>query len=248
MLLALAIGAAEPAASGELTIAAASDLNFVFKELVAGFQATTGTRVKLTFGSSGNFFSQIQNGAPFDLYFSADVRYPQKLIEARQARAETLYTYAIGRIVVWAPKNSPVKVKERGMEALRDPSVRKIAIANPKHAPYGRAAEAAMQQFRIYEQVKDKLVWGENVSQAAQFVASGAADIGIVALSLAMAPSMQAAGTFWEVPASAHQPIEQGAVVLAGAGNPAAAQAFLDYLKAPEARAIMERYGFVLPR
>lgn len=235
------------AAAGEITIAAASDLNFAFKELIADFEGKTGDRVKLSLGSSGNFFSQIQNGAPYDLYFSADIRYPQKLIESGHAASDSLYRYAVGRIVVWAPKASSLPVEKNGLRVLLDPAAKKIAIANPKHAPYGRAAVSAMEHEDIYDAVKGKLVLGENISQAAQFVESGAADVGVIALSLALAPPMQAAGRFWEIPPGAHPPIEQGAVQLKGARQPAVAAKFLEYLKGSVGQAVMIRYGFVVP-
>jgi molybdate transport system substrate-binding protein len=238
---------ATASASQDLTIAAASDLNFAFKELVTEFEKRTGNHVKLSLGSSGNFFSQIQNGAPYDLYFSADIRYPQKLIESGHGVAESLYRYAIGRIVVWVPNASPLMVEQHGLQALLEPAARKIAIANPKHAPYGRAAVAAIEHEKIYEAVKDRLVLGENISQAAQFVGSGAADAGIIALSLALAPPMKAAGRYWEIPAEAHPPIEQGVVQLKGARKPILAANFLEFLKSNEGRAIMTRYGFVVP-
>jgi molybdate transport system substrate-binding protein len=243
----LGLGGPAFASGGELTIAAASDLNFAFKTLVADFEKATGTQVRLSLGSSGNFFSQIQHGAPYDLYFSADVRYPQKLEQTGHAVPGSLYKYAVGRIVVWTPTSSPVHASQAGMDALLAPSVKKIAIANPKHAPYGRAAIAAMEHFKIYDRVKEKLVLGENISQAAQFVESGAADIGIVALSLALAPAMKDAGEYWEIPAASHPALEQGAVILAGARNPQAAKVFLDFLKGPEGRQVMAGYGFVLP-
>jgi molybdate transport system substrate-binding protein len=247
LLVVLALSRPTPASADEITIAAASDLNFAFKELVAGFEKQTGHRVKLSLGSSGNFFSQIQNGAPFDVYFSADIRYPQKLQEAGYAVPGSLYRYAIGRIVVWVPRTSSVDVEKLRMEALLEPSVRKIAIANPKHAPYGRAAVAAMEHFKLYERVKDRLVLGENISQAAQYVESGASDIGIIALSLALAPTMKAAGTYWEIPAEAHPPLEQGAVIVKGARSPEAAKAFLEFLRSSGGREVMTRYGFVVP-
>lgn len=244
----LLAAAVPPAASEEVTIAAASDLNFAFKDVIAAFESGhPGLRVKLTLGSSGNFYSQITNGAPFDLYFSADIGYPKKLEEAGLTRSGSLYRYAVGRIVLWVPTRSGTDPAGLGMQALLAPSVRKIAIANPKHAPYGRAAVAAMKHFQVYEAVSPKLVLGENVSQAAQFVESGAADVGIVALSLALAPSMQAAGRYWEVPAEAHPPIEQGAVILKSAKNVQAAERFLEFLRGPEGRAIMARYGFTVP-
>ena len=228
----------------EVTIAAASDLNFVFKEIVADFEKKTGNTVKLSLGSSGNFFAQLSNGAPFDLFFSADIGYPKKLEEAGLAEPGTLYMYAVGRIVVWVPKGSPIDVGGLGIKALQHPSVKKIAIANPKHAPYGRAAVAAMEHFKVYEAVKDKLVLGENISQAAQFVQTGGADIGIIALSLAVAPAMKETGVFWEVPVAAHPRLEQGAVVLKAAKDPKAARVFLAYIKSPEGRRVFARYGF----
>jgi len=233
--------------AAELKIAAASDLNFAFKEVVAEFEKQTGDRVKLTLGSSGNFYSQIENGAPFDLYFSADIRYPEKLIAGGHGVAGSLYKYAVGRIVLWAPRGSAVAL-DKGFESLVGPSVRKIAIANPKHAPYGRAAVAALEHFKLYDAVRDKLVLGENISQAAQFVESGASDAGIIALSLAMAPTMKSAGKYWEVPADAHPPIEQGAVILKRSTNQEKARDFLKFLQDSVGQEIMRRYGFVLPR
>jgi molybdate transport system substrate-binding protein len=234
------------AVAEEITIAAASDLNFAFKEIVAEYEKTTGNHVKLTLGSSGNFYAQIQNGAPFDLYFSADITYPRKLEEAGLTVPGSFYQYAVGRIVMWTGNESRIDVT-RGFEALRDPTVKKIAIANPKHAPYGRAAVAAMEHAQVYDHVKDKLVLGENISQAAQFVESGAADVGIIALSLALAPPMQAAGHYWEIPADAHPPIEQGAVILMGGKNQESAKAFLSFIQGAEGQTMMKRYGFVIP-
>jgi len=230
----------------EITIAAAADLNFAFKEIVAEYEKTTGNHVKLTLGSSGNYFAQIQNGAPFDLYFSADIAYPRKLEEAGLTVPGSLYQYAVGRIVLWAGKGSHLDIS-KGLEVLREPTIRKVAIANPKHAPYGKAAVAAMDYFKVYDQVKDKLVLGENISQAAQFVESGAADVGIIALSLALAPPMQAAGHYWEIPADAHPPIEQGAVMLMGGKNQESAKAFLSFIQGVEGQAMMKRYGFIIP-
>ena len=238
---------AVPAQAGEISVAAAADLNFAFKEIVAEFEKKTSHTVKLSLGSSGNFFAQISNGAPFDLYFSADIAYPKKLEEAGLAEPATLYMYAVGRIVVWVPKGSPVDVGSLGIKALQHSSIKKIAIANPKHAPYGRAAVAAMEHFKVYEAVKDKLVLGENISQTAQFVQTGGADIGIIALSLALAPVMKETGTYWEVPLEAYPRLEQGAVVLKAAKDVKTARAFLDFIKGPEGAAVFKRYGFFLP-
>ena len=234
-------------AADELAIAAASDLHFAFKELVTEYEKTTGNRVKLTFGSSGNFYAQIQNGAPFDLYFSADIGYPKKLEEAGLTVPGSLYRYAIGRIVLWTGYETHLDVT-KGFGALRDSSVKKIAIANPKHAPYGRAAVAAMEHFKVYDDVKDRLVQGENISQAAQFIESGACEIGVIALSLALAPTMKTKGMYWEVPADAHPPLEQGAVILKSSKRRDTAKQFLDFLKSRSGQEIMTRYGFTVPK
>jgi len=234
------------AVAEEITIAAASDLSFAFREIVAEYEKTTGNHVRLTLGSSGNFYAQIQNGAPFDLYFSADITYPRKLEEAGLTVPGSFYQYAVGRIVMWTGNESRIDVTQ-GFEALRDPTVKKIAIANPKHAPYGRAAVAAMEYFKVYDQVKDKLILGENISQAAQFIESGACDIGIIALSLAVAPAVKSKGTYWEVPAEAHPAIEQGAVILKSSKQQEPAKQFLAFIKDAQGQEIMKRYGFTLP-
>jgi molybdate transport system substrate-binding protein len=234
------------AVAEEITIAAASDLSFAFREIVAEYENTTGNHVRLTLGSSGNFFAQIQNGAPFDLYFSADISYPRKLEEAGLVVPGSLYPYAIGRIVLWTGNESHLDLS-KGLEILREPTIKKIAIANPKHAPYGRAAVAALEHAQVYDRVKDKLVLGENISQTAQFVESGAADVGIIALSLALAPPMQAAGHYWEIPADAYPPIEQGAVILMGGKHQEIAKTFLSFVQGAEGQAMMKRYGFVVP-
>jgi molybdate transport system substrate-binding protein len=233
-------------AADDLAIAAASDLSFAFKDLATLYEQKTGTHVKLSLGSSGNFYSQIVNGAPFDLYFSADIGYPRKLIDEGYAIAGSLYRYAVGRIVLWAPKESTIRL-DRGLLALDDPSISKIAIANPKHAPYGRAAVAALENSKLYESLQDRLVLGENISQAAQFVESGACQAGIIALSLALAPTMKRAGKYWEIPMQAHPPIEQGAVILTRGKNQQKAQEFLDFVKSPEGQEVMQRYGFTIP-
>ena len=216
------------------------------KDLVSVYEESTDQKVKVSLGSSGNFFAQIQNGAPFDLYFSADIAYPKKLQEAGLAVPDSLYRYAVGRIVLWTPGSSPLDLS-KGLDALKDPGVKKVAIANPKHAPYGRAAMAALEQSGLSGAVKDKLVLGENISQAAQFVESGACDAGIIALSLAMAPAMKAKGQYWEVPVTAHPPLEQGAVILRQSTRQEAARQFIQFMQGPQGREIMSRYGFTIP-
>src|ERR1700682_3018748 len=170
----------------EIAVAAAADLKFAMGELAANFEKQTGTKVNVTYGSSGNFFSQIQNGAPFDLLFSADIEYPRKLEAAGLTKPGTLYEYAVGRIAIWLPPDANLNVNKEQWKSLLDTSVHKIAIANPEHAPYGRAAVAALKNAGIYEQVQAKLVYGENIPQASQFVQSGNAQAGIIALSLAL--------------------------------------------------------------
>jgi len=227
----------------EITVAAAADLQFVFADVSARFHEDTGKSVKLTFGSSGNFFTQIQNGAPFDLFFSADIDYARKLEAAGLAEPGTLYEYAIGKIVLWAPNQSKIDLN-RGLKVLLDPSVKKVAIANPQHAPYGRAAVAALQHEGFYEKVTEKFVLGENISQTAAFVASGSADIGIVALSLAVAPAMKEKGRYVEIPAAEYPAIEQAAVILKSSKQKETARRFLDYLKTPAMIDLLKTYGF----
>ncbi len=231
----------------EITIAAASDLNFAIKDLIVEYEKATGNHVKLSLGSSGNFYAQIQNGAPFDLYFSADIGYPKKLEEAGLTVPGSLYRYAVGRIVLWTNHASHRDVS-KGLEVLRDPAIKKIAIANPKHAPYGRAAVAAMQHFKVYDEAKDRLVLGENISQAAQFIESGACEVGVIALSLALAPTMKAAGNYWEIPREAHPPLEQGAAILKSSKQQNTARQFVEFMQGKQGQEIMTRYGFTLPQ
>ena len=238
------VWAAVSAGAQEITVAAAADLNFALKEITQKYEAKTGAKVKLTFGSSGNFFTAIQNGAPYDVYFSADVDYPKQLEAAGLTEPGTLYEYAVGRLVLWAPRDSPLDVTQ-GMKLLNDARVRKIAIANPKHAPYGRAAVAAMRTAGVYEKAEGKLVLGENISQTAQFVQTGNADVGLVALSLVMSPTMQ--GKYWRVPAETYPAIRQAAVVVRASRQKEAAKRFLEYVKSDEARTVLKKYGFEKP-
>jgi molybdate transport system substrate-binding protein len=230
----------------EITLAAAADLQFAFPDVAARFQKDTGKRVKLIFGSSGNFFTQIQNGAPFDLFFSADIDYPRKLEAAGLAEPGTLYEYATGKIVLWVPNESKVDLS-RGLKVLLDPSIKKIALANPQHAPYGRAAVAALQHEGIYDKVAAKFVLGENISQTASFVASGSAGIGIIALSLALAPAMKEKGRYVEIPDSEYPAIQQAAVILKSSKQKETARQFLDYLQTPVMLDLLKTYGFSVP-
>ena len=235
-----------PARGQEIAVAAAADLKFAMTDVAGQYEKQTGNKVNVTYGSSGNFFSQLQNGAPFDLFFSADIDYARKLDAAGLAEPGTLYLYAIGRIAIWTPPDSKMDVTALGWKALLDERVQKIAIANPEHAPYGRAAVAAMQKAGIYDQVKSKLVYGDNISQAAQFVQSGSAQAGIVALSLAISAGMKD-GKRWDIPEDLHPPIEQAAILMKNAKNKEAARAFLDFVKSDGARATLAKYGFTFP-
>jgi len=231
---------------GTVTVAAASDLTYAMNEIAANFEKATGCAVRLSMGSSGNFLTQIENGAPFDVFFSADIAYPKKLEAEGLAAPGSTYLYAIGKIVLWTRNDSRVDVG-KGFSALRDSAAQKIAIANPLHAPYGRAAEEALRQSGLYEAVKDRLVLGENISQTAEFVESGNADAGIVALSLVLSPAMKDKGRAWNIPENLYTPIQQGAVAVRAAANPQGARQFLDYIKMPATAALLERYGFALP-
>jgi molybdate transport system substrate-binding protein len=246
LILSLVLAGPARAQKQEVRVAAAADLQFAMSDLAQQYEKQSGNQVNATYGSSGNFFSQLQNGAPFDVFFSADIEYPRKLEAAGFAEPGTLYEYAVGRITIWMPADSTVDLAKQGWAALLDGSVRKIAVANPEHAPYGRAAVAALRKAGIYEQVASKLVYGENISQAAQFVQSGNAQAGIVALSLATSAAMKD-GKRWEIPADMHPPIQQAAIVLKSAKNKEAAQAFLAFVKSDAGRATLAKYGFSFP-
>ena len=240
VLLAAAACAPRPA-SHSLTIAAAADLNFALEQVSREFR-TDHPQVALVinYGSSGTFYTQLRNRAPFDVFLSADVEYPRKLASEGIGAADSVFTYAVGRIVVWVPADSPLDPAT----ALREPSVRHVAIANPQHAPYGRAAEAALRSMGLYDTVEKKLVLGENISQTLQFVESGAAEVGIVALSLAQAPSVRAAGRYWEIPIAAYPKLEQGGIILKPSP---AASAFRAFLLDARGRRALKQFGFYLP-
>ena len=229
-------------------MAAASDLRFALPDLLARLhEAQPDLDVRVTYGSSGTFVGQLVNGAPFDLFLSADVEYPKALAARGLTVPGSEFTYAVGRLVLWVRASSSLDVEQRGMESLADPAVAHVAIANPAHTPYGRAAEAAMRQAGVYEQVAPKLVLGENVSQTMQFVQAGSADAGLVALSLALAPAARPGGRFWTVPAAMHPRIDQGGVILEKAVDLAAARRVRSFLMSEGARSILRDYGFVLP-
>jgi molybdate transport system substrate-binding protein len=236
-----------PGHRGRVRVAAASDLNAVLTDVIARFGGAHDVDVSVSYGSSGTFYAQLLNQAPFDLFLSADVTYPNQLAARGLTLPQSEFTYAIGRIVLWAPSSSSLDLEHDGLQALTQASVAHVAIANPEHAPYGRAAVAAMQSAGVYDRVRPKLVIGENIAQTMQFVQSGAADVGIVALSLALAPSVKGKGRLFEIPASTYPRLEQGGAILKGAADVDAARALRGFLLSADGQAILRQYGFSIP-
>lgn len=235
------------AAPTVVRIAAAADLKFALDEINTALSgARPDLNLAVTYGSSGALFQQISNGAPFDLFLSADLTYPRELAEAGKADAGDLFSFAVGRLVVWAPRDSPID-PTGGLAALTQPAAARVAIANPDHAPYGAAAVAAMRSAGVYEALRPKLVLGENVAQAAEFAQSGNAQAGVIALSLAVSPQLRGTGRYSEVPPASYPRLEQGGVVLAGPAGPAAGRTVKDFLLGEQGRAILRRYGFYPP-
>ncbi len=241
----LVVVCARLCAAQEITVAAAADLQFAMQDIAARFQKETGKNVKPIYGSSGSFFQQIQNGAPFDMFFSANLDYAKKLEAAGLTEPGSYYLYAQGKIVIWVPKESKVDLSS-GLQSLLSPSIKKIAVANPQHAPYGQAAVAALKKENIYDRVKDKLVLGENISQTASFVVSGSADVGIVALSLALSPNMKDQGRYVDIPNGAYPPIEQACVILRSSNSKEAAKQFLSFIKTVAIGDVFKSYGFIV--
>lgn len=243
-LLLLTILVASPLRADEIRIAAAADLRFAMDEIVSVFkQQHPNERIEVSYGSSGKFHSQIQNGAPFDLFFSADIALPRSLAQTGQASGE-VHPYAIGRIVLWALRRDGAALS---LNDLTRPEISRIAIANPKHAPYGMRAVEALKTAKVWNSVESRLVYGENIAQTAQFVQTGNADVGIIALSLAITPEFAATGRYTLIPAEMHTPLEQGFIVLKRAENNPLAHKFANFFNEPSVRSIMNRYGFTLP-
>lgn len=229
-----------------LQIAAASDLRFALEEIARLFEAQRNARVRLAFGSSGQFATQIEQGAPFDLFFSADEAYVAALSRKDLILKDSVQLYAIGRIVLWARADVPVDVRD-GLGVLAYERIRFVAIANPEHAPYGRAAVEALRSAGLYAQVQPKLVLGENISQTLQLAQTGNADAGIVALSLAIAPAVRASGRYWLIPSYLHHPIRQAVGIVTGSKQQDAARALVAFVNGPAGRMVMRRFGFALP-
>lgn len=228
----------------KITIAAAADLKFAMDEIVSQFKKNRpGHNLEITYGSSGKFHTQIRQGAPYDLFFSADISFPRDLAKNGFA-ASPVKPYAVGRLVLWSARMDAARMT---LASLSDPKISHIAIANPKHAPYGKKAEEALRASKLWDKVQSKLVFGENIAQTAQFVQTGNAQVGIIALSLALNPELSKKGGYYLIPDRLHEPLEQGYIITKrGAGNPLAKE-FADYMASEQARTVMGKYGFVLP-
>jgi molybdate transport system substrate-binding protein len=238
MLLALTVHAEK------VTIAAAADLKFAMDEIVTAFMVNSpGDTIDVIYGSSGKFQTQIQQGAPYDLYFSADIAFPRELAKTGFA-ASDVKPYAVGRIVLWSTSQDASKLT---LGSLTDSKFTRIAIANPKHAPYGKRAEEALRATGLWDKIEPRLVYGENIAQTAQYVQSGNAQVGIIALALAVSPELAAKGGYWLIPDKLHSPLAQGFIITKRAEGNAAAKRFADFMGGEAARSVMGRYGFTLP-
>ena len=244
VLIAISLLAALPAQAEKITIAAAADLKYALDEIVGGFtRSHPDDQIQVVYGSSGKFHTQIQQGAPYDLFFSADISFPRQLARLGLA-ASDVKPYAIGRIVLWSAGKDAAKMT---LASLADPRFKRIAIANPKHAPYGKRAEEALRAAGVWESVRSRLVLGESVAQAARFVQSGNVQAGIIALSLALSPELAKNGRYVLIPDTLHQPLEQGYIITRRGGDKLLAKSFSAYMDTKETRALLTKYGFGLP-
>lgn len=228
----------------KITVAAAADLKFAMDEIASSFKsANPGDEIEVVYGSSGKFHTQIQQGAPYDLFFSADITFPRELVK-RGLAGSNVKPYAVGRIVLWSTRLDATKMT---LEGLADPKIARIAIANPKHAPYGKRAKEALSASGVWEKVEPRLAYGENIAHTAQFVQTGNAEVGIIALALAVNPELAAKGGYWLIPDNLHEPLEQGFIITKRAEGSALAKRFADYMGSKPVRSVMTRYGFTLP-
>ncbi|NUO10299.1 MAG: molybdate ABC transporter substrate-binding protein [Candidatus Brocadia sp.] len=235
-------------ADEKILIAAAANLNPAMNDICKGFEKTYPTiDVEVSYGSSGNFFAQIKQGAPFDIFFSADTTYPARLEEEGLTVKGERRIYAFGSIVLWIPKKSALNPR-KGLHIVLDPKVKKLAIANQRLAPYGMAAEEALRHYGLWDKVQDKLVFGENISQTAQFVQSGAADVGIIALSQAISPKMESDGDYWVIPAESYNKLGQAYVVLQRGKDKPGVRKFLEFVQEKKGEKIFSQYGYSLPK
>ena len=241
-LLVIATMTAAPAFAEQVLVAVAANFIPPFREIAIEFEAATNHHVRVAAGSSGNFYSQIKNGAPFDVFFSADMERPKLLEDEGLGVKDTRFTYAIGRLVLWSPSTDLIK----GEDTLRSKNFRRLAIANPKTAPYGLAAMQAMQKLELWESIQPKIVMGENLGQTMGFIESGNADVGFVALSQVLDPKIKGKGSLWDIPSNLHEPIKQDLILLTKGKDNQAAKALMEFMSGPQAKAIITRYGYEL--
>lgn len=233
-----------PAHAESINIAAAADLKFAMDEIIEGFNREhAGNQIQATYGSSGRFHAQIRQGAPYDMFFSADIAFPRELAKSGLAASE-VKPYGFGRIVLWS---SSMNAARMTLATLNDPKIERLAIANPKHAPYGKRAEEALRAAALWEKLQPKLVFGENISQTAQYVQSGNAQIGVIALSLALSPELAKKGGYYLIPENLHAPLEQGYIITKRGADKPLVKKFEQYIDSKKARSVMSRYGFKLP-
>ncbi|MFO0700558.1 MAG: molybdate ABC transporter substrate-binding protein [Nitrospira sp.] len=231
-----------PAFAEPVLVAVAANFIPPFREIATEFEKTTGHTVRVAAGSSGTFYSQIKNGAPFDVFFSADMERPKLLEDEGLGVKDSRFTYAVGRLVLWSPSADFIK----GEETLRSNKFKRLAIANPKTAPYGLAAMQAMQRLGLWESAQPKLVMGENLGQTMGFIESGNADLGFVARSQVLDPKIKGQGSRWDVPSQLHEPINQDAILLTKGKDNRAATTLMEFARSPQARNIIARYGYEL--
>jgi len=231
-----------PAQAAEALAAVATNFAEVMAALAPRFEAATGHRLRVSSGSTGKLYAQIQNGAPFDIFLAADQRRPKLLETAGDAVAGSRFTYAIGRLTLWSADER--RIGADGAAVLRDGKFRHLAIANPKLAPYGLAAQQALTALGLWKPLQDRIVQGENIGQAFSLVATGNAELGFVALSAVLSPRHKVKGSRWDVPLNLYQPIKQDAVLLAHGADNAAARSFMGFIKSAEARKIVAGFGY----
>lgn len=241
-LFVIASTAVTPAFADQVVVAVAANFIPPFREIATDFEKATGHAVRVAAGSSGNFYSQIKNGAPFDVFLSADMERPKLLEDEGLGVKDSRFTYAIGRLVLWSPNPDLIK----GEETLRSKKFKRLAIANPKTAPYGLAAMQGMQKLELWESIQPKIVMGENLGQTMGFIESGNADLGFVALSQVLDPKIKGKGSLWDIPSNLHEPIKQDVILLTKGKDNQAAKALMEFIGGPQARAIIARYGYEL--
>lgn len=241
-LFIIALVAGTPAWAEQALVAVAANFVPPFREIAIEFEHSTGHQLQIVGGSSGNFYSQIKNGAPFDIFFSADAERPHLLEDEGLGVKDTRVTYAIGRLVLWSPDADFIK----GEETLRVNTIKRLAIANPKTAPYGLAATQTLQKLDLWERLQPHIVMGENIGQTMGFIESGNVQLGFVALSQVMSPKVKGQGSRWDVPTNLHEPIRQDVILLTKGKENQAAKALIEFMSSPQAKKIIERYGYEL--